>query len=212
MSSVGKPRCVMENGGADGRQTARRAGQDRAPPVPRSVGCSDRSAYGQNRSSGRNFGCSTVYGLYCRMRTMLTRARRCAGPLLLRRQRWRRGDHRRHPSRVVRGPQASSRRQAAQAPFASLVEQLSEPNGEFDTDNLISNEQSYCTWCPRSNRPASRRRLASASAPIRTSLHRPHQARRRVHRRHPARQPAAPPAVQGDFRDPRRTAWNTSAC
>lgn len=38
--------------------------------------------------------------------------------------------------------------QAVQAPFASLVEQLSEPNGEFDTDNLISNEQSYLHVVP----------------------------------------------------------------
>jgi hypothetical protein len=38
--------------------------------------------------------------------------------------------------------------QTAQAPFASLVEQLSEPNGEFDTDNLISNEQSYLHVMP----------------------------------------------------------------
>jgi hypothetical protein len=29
------------------------------------------------------------------------------------------------------------------SPLASLVERLSEPNGEFDTDNLISNESSY---------------------------------------------------------------------
>ena len=33
-------------------------------------------------------------------------------------------------------------------PFATLVEQLSEPNGEFDTDNLISNEQSYLHVMP----------------------------------------------------------------
>jgi hypothetical protein len=38
--------------------------------------------------------------------------------------------------------------QSAQAPFASLVEQLSEPSGEFDTDNLISNEQSYLHVMP----------------------------------------------------------------
>jgi hypothetical protein len=38
--------------------------------------------------------------------------------------------------------------QTAQAPFASLVEQLSEPNGQFDTDNLISNEQSYLHVVP----------------------------------------------------------------
>jgi hypothetical protein len=29
------------------------------------------------------------------------------------------------------------------SPFAALVERLSEPNGDFDTDNLISNESSY---------------------------------------------------------------------
>jgi hypothetical protein len=34
------------------------------------------------------------------------------------------------------------------APFASLIDQLSEPNGEFDTDNLISNEQSYLHVVP----------------------------------------------------------------
>jgi hypothetical protein len=38
--------------------------------------------------------------------------------------------------------------QASQASFASLVEQLSEPSGEFDTDNLISNEQSYLHVMP----------------------------------------------------------------
>jgi hypothetical protein len=38
--------------------------------------------------------------------------------------------------------------QPAAQPFASLVEQLSEPNGEFDTDNLISNEQSYLHVVP----------------------------------------------------------------
>ena len=38
--------------------------------------------------------------------------------------------------------------QTAAQPFASLVEQLSEPGGEFDTDNLISNEQSYLHVVP----------------------------------------------------------------
>src|SRR3954467_14574095 len=32
--------------------------------------------------------------------------------------------------------------------FAALSEQLSEPNGEFDTDNLISNESSYLHVVP----------------------------------------------------------------
>lgn len=35
------------------------------------------------------------------------------------------------------------RQASAQSSFAQLVEQLSEPSGEFDTDNLISNEKSY---------------------------------------------------------------------
>src|SRR5258708_33381337 len=43
---------------------------------------------------------------------------------------------------------ASVAGQTAPAPFASVVEQLSEPNGEFDTDNLISNEQSYLHVVP----------------------------------------------------------------
>jgi hypothetical protein len=43
-------------------------------------------------------------------------------------------------------PHASG--QAAQPSFAALVEQLSEPSGEFDTDNLISNEQSYLHVVP----------------------------------------------------------------
>jgi hypothetical protein len=47
-----------------------------------------------------------------------------------------------------RGRSAGVAGQAAQAPFGSLVEQLSEPNGEFDTDNLISNEQSYLHVMP----------------------------------------------------------------
>jgi hypothetical protein len=38
--------------------------------------------------------------------------------------------------------------QPAPPTFASLVEQLSEPNGQFDTDNLISNEQSYLHVVP----------------------------------------------------------------
>jgi hypothetical protein len=37
---------------------------------------------------------------------------------------------------------------AAPAAFAALSDQLSEPNGEFDTDNLISNESSYLHVIP----------------------------------------------------------------
>src|SRR6185436_10209558 len=38
--------------------------------------------------------------------------------------------------------------QPAAQSFATLVEQLSEPDGQFDTDNLISNEQSYLHVVP----------------------------------------------------------------
>jgi hypothetical protein len=37
---------------------------------------------------------------------------------------------------------------ASATPLASLVERLSEPNGDFDTDNLISNESSYLHVMP----------------------------------------------------------------
>ena len=39
--------------------------------------------------------------------------------------------------------------QPAQASFAQLVEEFSEPGGEFDTDNLISNEKSYLHVIPQ---------------------------------------------------------------
>src|SRR5438132_13926749 len=43
-----------------------------------------------------------------------------------------------------RGGQAA----ATSASFAARVQQLSEPGGEFDTDNLISNERSYLHVVP----------------------------------------------------------------
>jgi hypothetical protein len=44
---------------------------------------------------------------------------------------------------------ASTQTTASSAsPLASLVERLSEPNGDFDTDNLISNESSYLHVMP----------------------------------------------------------------
>ena len=50
---------VMENGrGWTPKSASCRSGSSAASSS--SVGCSDRLAYGQNRSSGRNFGCSTV--------------------------------------------------------------------------------------------------------------------------------------------------------
>ena len=43
---------------------------------------------------------------------------------------------------------ATSQVRAAAQSFAALSEQLSEPNGDFDTDNLISNESSYLHVMP----------------------------------------------------------------
>ena len=45
---------------------------------------------------------------------------------------------------ALRGTRAAP----AHASFASRIEQLSEPEGEFDTDNLISNEQAYLDVIP----------------------------------------------------------------
>jgi hypothetical protein len=42
----------------------------------------------------------------------------------------------------------TSQMRAAAQSFAALSEQLSEPNGDFDTDNLISNESSYLHVIP----------------------------------------------------------------
>ena len=43
-------------------------------------------------------------------------------------------------------------------------------------------------------------------------LHRPHPSGDRLHRRHPPRQPAPAPAVQGDLRARRGRAWSTWRC
>src|SRR5215467_10924916 len=49
---------------------------------------------------------------------------------------------------VLTSALATSQVRAAAQSFAALSEQLSEPNGEFDTDNLISNESSYLHVIP----------------------------------------------------------------
>jgi hypothetical protein len=49
---------------------------------------------------------------------------------------------------VLMSALATSQVRAAAQSFAALSEQLSEPNGEFDTDNLISNESSYLHVMP----------------------------------------------------------------
>src|SRR5689334_15097403 len=49
---------------------------------------------------------------------------------------------------VLASALAASQMRAAAQSFAALSEQLSEPNGDFDTDNLISNESSYLHVMP----------------------------------------------------------------
>jgi hypothetical protein len=49
---------------------------------------------------------------------------------------------------VLASALATSQVRAAAQSFAALSEQLSEPNGDFDTDNLISNESSYLHVVP----------------------------------------------------------------
>ncbi len=104
------------------------------------------------------------------------------------------------PARAVRWlwarterPGASSRRHASPAQIAAL----SEPDGYFDTDNLISNEQCYLSVLPDIERAGPGRRIRRRRPGSELLLHRRRPAERRVHHRHPARQPAAPPAVQG---------------
>ncbi len=84
------------------------------------------------------------------------------------------------------------------ASFAGQIAALSEPEGYFDTDNLISNEQGYLTvlqdYRPRGLPGRSLRRGRAGPELL---LHRRRPARRRVHHRRPAGQSAAPSSLQG---------------
>ena len=86
--------------------------------------------------------------------------------------------------------------------FWRLVEEFSEPNGYFRSDNLVSNEDTASsTSFPTlaTPRPA-RRRLPRRRAGAELHLHRRAPAEAGVHHRHPARQSAAAPDVQGAVR------------
>ena len=97
---------------------------------------------------------------------------------------------------------------ASRATFAGVITALSEPNGYFDTDNLIS-ERTELPDGPvrhRSGR-APRRRVHRRRPRPELLVYRRVPAGRRLHRRRPPRQPAAAPAVQGALlagADPRR--------
>ena len=49
---------------------------------------------------------------------------------------------------LVAAAQSTSPRTTSQGAFAAHIAALSEPNGYFDTDNLISNERSYLQVLP----------------------------------------------------------------
>ena len=88
---------------------------------------------------------------------------------------------------------------AVRRDFWTLVEEFSEPDGYFQSENLVGNERPSSTSCPRSRRCAAATRI-SASRPTRTSPTSSRSSQRRVHRGHQARQPAVAPDVQGALR------------
>ena len=85
--------------------------------------------------------------------------------------------------------------------FWSLSSELSEADGFFRSDNLLSNELRFSTSSRICAHGQARRRLPRASAGAELHLHRRAQAGDGVHRRHPARQSAAASDVQSDLRD-----------
>ena len=93
---------------------------------------------------------------------------------------------------------ASPGQASAARTFASQIEALSEPGGYFDTDNLISNERSYLDVVPALRRLEVGGGAYVGVGPDQNFTYiaeiRPDIA---LHRRRPARQPAAPPALQG---------------
>ncbi len=87
------------------------------------------------------------------------------------------------------------------AEFWRLSAELSEPAGSFRSENLVSNEHTFQYVIPG----AEEGRQAGGRVPGRGAgpelhLHGGHAAADGVHRRHPARQPAAAPDVQGALR------------
>ena len=85
--------------------------------------------------------------------------------------------------------------------YWSLVAEFSEPDGEFRSDNLLSNEIFLQAVIPASHsRREAEPRLSWRRSRTELHLHRGPQAEDGLHRRRPARQPAAAPDVQGALR------------
>ena len=89
--------------------------------------------------------------------------------------------------------------------FWTLVTEMSEPNGQFRSDNLLSNEI-YLSVRPQRPRPADadEPRLSRRRPGAELHLYRRRQAEDGVHRRRAPRQPASASHVQGDLRDVER--------
>ena len=115
----------------------------------------------------------------------------------------------RRPRGARRRRSAGSARQAADTLPAKLTDQefwklsqdLSEPNGSFRSDNLVSNEI-WLQWVIPdllTQEPAGQR-LPGRGTGAELHVHRGPQAEDGVHHRHPARQPAHAPDVQGAVR------------
>ncbi len=87
------------------------------------------------------------------------------------------------------------------AEFWNMVTELSEPDGEFRSDNLLSNELFFQTVIPELLRTSKTERVYLGVGPEQNftyiSALKPTDG---VHHRHPPRQPAAAPDVQGALR------------
>ena len=97
--------------------------------------------------------------------------------------------------------------------YWNLVTDLSEPDGVFRSDNLLSNELFFQSVIPElAAQRESRARLPRRRSRAELHLHRRAQTEDGLHRRHPSRQPAAALDVQGALRARLGIAPTSSSC